>query len=120
MRQLVRDCKADAVLALKDYQRTLHDEILLLFDKEFTARARLFAKLEEPAEKNSGRVERRTCLQTGYVDWFEAIDEWYGLKSVIMVEAERRFVQCASVQICKRPTVGCQHQSQHSRRWSRC
>ena len=89
MRQIVRDCKADAVLALKDNQRTLHDEMLLLFEKELTASPHLFAKYEEPAEKNSGRVEKRTCWQTDYVKWFEDIDEWYGLRSVIMVEAER-------------------------------
>ena len=89
MRQIVRDCKADAVLALKDNQKTLHDEMLLLFEKELAASPRLFAKHEEPAEKNSGRVEKRTCWQTDYVGWLENIDEWYGLRSVIMVEAER-------------------------------
>lgn len=89
MRQIVRDCKADAVLALKDNQKTLHEEMLLLFEKELTARAHLFAKYEAPAEKNSGRIEKRTCWQTDYVGWFENIDEWYGLRSVIMVEAER-------------------------------
>jgi predicted transposase YbfD/YdcC len=89
MRQIVRDCKADAVLALKDNQKTLHDEMLLLFEREREASPRLFAKYEAPAEKNSGRVERRTCWQTDYVGWFEDIDEWYGLRSVIMVEAER-------------------------------
>jgi predicted transposase YbfD/YdcC len=89
MRQIVRDCKADAVLALKDNQKTLHDEMLLLFEKELTASPHLFVKYEAPAEKNSGRIEKRTCWQTDYVGWFENIDEWYGLKSVIMVEAER-------------------------------
>ena len=89
MRQIVRDCKADAVLALKDNQKTLHDEMLLLFEKELTASPHLFVKYEAPAEKNSGRIEKRTCWQTDYAGWFENIDEWYGLKSVIMVEAER-------------------------------
>ena len=89
MRQIVRDCKADAVLALKDNQKTLHDEMLLLFEKELTASPHLFVKYEAPAEKNSGRIEKRTCWQTDYAGWFENIGEWYGLKSVIMVEAER-------------------------------
>ena len=89
MRQIVKDCKAGAVLALKDNQKTLHDEMLLLFEKEREANPHLFAKYEAPAEKNSGRIEKRICWQTDYVGWFEDIDEWYGLKSVIMVEAER-------------------------------
>lgn len=90
MRQIVRDCKAEAVLALKDNQRTLHDEMLLLFEKELEVSPHLFAKYEAHMEKNSGRIEKRTCWQTDYIGWFEDIDEWYGLKSVIMVEAERR------------------------------
>ena len=63
--------------------------MLLLFEKEREASPRLFAKYEAHPEKNSGRVERRTCWQTDCVGWFEDIGEWYGLKSVIMVEAER-------------------------------
>jgi predicted transposase YbfD/YdcC len=90
MRQVVRDCRADAVLALKDNQKTFHEEMLLLFEKELVASPHLFAKYEAPAEKNSGRIEKRTCWQTDYIGWFEDIDEWYGLRSVIMVEAERR------------------------------
>ena len=89
MRQVVRDCGADAVLALKDNQKTFHEEMLLLFEKELVASPHLFAKYEAPAEKNSGRIEKRTCWQTDYIGWFEDIDEWYGLRSVIMVEAER-------------------------------
>lgn len=90
MRQVVRDCRADAVLALKDNQKTFHEEMLLLFEKELVASPHLFAKYDAPAEKNSGRIEKRTCWQTDYIGWFEDIDEWYGLRSVIMVEAERR------------------------------
>ena len=89
MRQIVRDCRADAVLALKDNQKTFHEEMLLLFEKELVASPHLFAKHEAPAEKNSGRIEKRTCWQTEYIGWFENIDEWHGLRSVIMVEAER-------------------------------
>jgi predicted transposase YbfD/YdcC len=100
MRQVVRDCRADAVLALKDNQKTFHEEMLLLFEKELVASPHLFAKYEAPAEKNSGRIEKRTCWQTDYIGWFENIDEWYGLRSVIMVEAEiiHAMCKCASVE----------------------
>lgn len=94
MRQIVRDCKADSVLALKDNQKTLYDEMLLLFEKELTASPQLFAKYEAPEEKNSGRIEKRTCWQTDYVEWFESIDEWYGLRSVII----HAMCKCASLQ----------------------
>ena len=89
-----------AVLALKDSQKTFHEEMLLLFEKELVASPHLFAKYEAPAEKNSGRIEKRTCWQTDYIGWFENIDEWYGLRSVIMVEAEiiHAMCKCASVE----------------------
>ena len=100
MRQVVRDCRADAVLALKDNQKTLHEEMLLLFDKELKTSPHLFAKYEAPVEKSSGRIEKRTCWQTDCIGWFEDIDEWYGLRSVIMVEAEiiHAMCKCASVE----------------------
>ena len=83
-----------AVLALKDNQKTFHEEMLLLFEKELVASPHLFAKYEAPAEKNSGRIEKPTCWQTEYIRWFENIDEWYGLRSVIMVEAEVIHAMC--------------------------
>ena len=92
LRKIVVECKAEAVLALKDNQRTMHDEMLLLFDKELKASPHLFSKYETQAEKNSGRVEKRTCWQTDYVGWFADIDKWEGLRSVIMVESERSVV----------------------------
>ena len=90
-----------AVLALKDNQKTFHEEMLLLFEKELVASPHLFAKYEAPAEKNSGRIEKRTCWQTEYIGWFENIDEWYGLRSVIMVEARviHAMCKCASVKV---------------------
>ena len=68
---------------------TLHDEMLLLFEKERESSPHLFPRYDAPVEKNSGRIERLSCWQTGHVGWFEDIGEWQGLRSVIMVEAER-------------------------------
>ena len=76
---------------------TLHDEMLLLFEKERESSPHLFPRYDAPVEKNSGRIERRSCWQTGYVSWFEDIGEWPGLRSVIMVEAGNS----CNVQVCK-------------------
>lgn len=89
MGQIVRDCGADCVLALKDNQRTMHEEMRLLFERELTASPHLFARSETVVEKNSGRIERRTCWQTDRIGWFEDLGKWPGLRSVVMVEAER-------------------------------
>ena len=36
-----------------------------------------------------GRVEKRTCWQTDYLDWFQDKPKWAGLNSVCMIESER-------------------------------
>ena len=87
---------------------TLHDEMLLLFEKERESSPHLFPRYDAPVEKNSGRIERRSCWQTGHVGWFEDIGEWPGLRSVIMVEAGNS----CNVQVCKRPAINGQHQLQ--------
>ena len=74
------------MLARKDNQKTFHEEMLLLFEKALVASPHLFAKYEAPAEKNSGRIEKRTCWQTDYIGWFENIDEWYA--SSLKVDAK--------------------------------
>ena len=49
----------------------------------------MIPELLKTVEKNHGRFERRTCVQTDFVEWFAELDEWYGLMSVVMVEKER-------------------------------
>ena len=43
--QIVRECKADYVLALKDNLKTFHDEMLALFDGQMLSDASVFAKV---------------------------------------------------------------------------
>ena len=85
----VVDCKADYVFGLKGNQKNMHDEFLELFDKCQRQHPNRFATFGT-VEKNGGRYERRKCIQTDYVEWFPEIDEWKGLRSVIMVEEDRQ------------------------------
>ena len=87
-RKIYADGKAHYVLALKDNNKTFHEEMLLLFEKELEAGCRS-VKSEATVEKRHGRIERRTCYQTDCVEWFQDRGEWAGLRSVIMVVAER-------------------------------
>jgi len=87
--QIFVEKKAHYVIALKDNQKTFHQEMLLLFEKELKAGSRLFGKSATVTEKSHGRIERRTCYQTNYIGWFQDKDEWVGLQSVIMVVSER-------------------------------
>ena len=79
---------ADYVFGLKGNQKNMHDEFLELFD---TCQASFPARFVETTsvEKNGGRFEKRRCVQTDYVEWFEDLSKWRGLKSVIMVEEDR-------------------------------
>ena len=81
--------KADYVFGLKDNQKTFHDEFLELFDHAIDAYPDRFRAFES-VEKNSGRFERRKCIQTDYVEWFEDLWKWKGLKTVVLVESERK------------------------------
>ena len=83
------DGKADYVFGLKGNQKNMHDEFLELFDKCQRQHPNRFATFGT-VEKNGGRYERRKCIQTDYVEWFPEIDEWKGLRSVIMVEEDRQ------------------------------
>lgn len=85
---VVDGCGADYVLGLKGNQQNMHDEFLELFD---TCREAFPGRFGEATkvEKNGGRVERRHCVQTDYVEWFADLSKWRGLRSVIMVESER-------------------------------
>ena len=82
--------KAHYILALKDNQKTFHEEMRLLFENEMDGiNKHLFKKSRTVIEKHHGRIEKRTCYQTDYIGWFQDAKEWIGLKSVIMIVAER-------------------------------
>jgi predicted transposase YbfD/YdcC len=92
--------EADYVLSLKGNQGLLHEEVAEYFawaertnfkDVEYDYCATL--------EKDHGRIEGRRCWVTEDTDWFTEKAEWAGLRSFIMVEAEREVVgQAASVE----------------------
>ena len=89
VRKVFAERKAHYVVALKDNQKTFHDEMLLLFEKELETGRGPFRRSETVVEKHHGRIEKRTCYQTDYIGWFQDRDEWVGLRSVIMIVSER-------------------------------
>jgi hypothetical protein len=82
--QQIRDQGGDFVLALKGNPGTLHQE----------ARALLEAQNEAPGdvkvEKGHGRVETRRVWVTDRVDWIDPRSIFPGLKTLVMVESERK------------------------------
>ena len=79
---------ADYVIGLKGNQPTMLEEMSLMFDDALKANPGAFRRVAT-VEKQSGRVEERTCCQTSDIDWFADKGEWAGLRSVCRVDSKR-------------------------------
>jgi predicted transposase YbfD/YdcC len=93
------DQGADYLLAVKDNQPTLHDEV-----KEYFRAYRQGELTDErmrscaQADKGHGRLEIRRCFTTPNVTWFENASDWLGLASFAMIESERTVKGTTSVE----------------------
>ena len=92
--QTIIDRKADDVLALKENQDTLYDEVQHLFaDAEETGGADYGIGHAQTVDGGHGRVEIRRYRTISDAETLAHLDpdrEWAGLRSIGMVEAERR------------------------------
>jgi len=82
---------ADYVLALKDNQGNLFEDVQQIFAH---AQATHFAGIEhdfnQTVEKGHGRIEIRRCWTMGQVEFLLDADQWVKFTSIAMVQAERR------------------------------
>jgi predicted transposase YbfD/YdcC len=87
------DRGADYVLALKDNQPSLLEDVQWLFEQ---AESMQFQSLEQDVaqsvDKGHGRIEIRRCwtLSGSELDYLVQKPRWKGLQTVAMVESERR------------------------------
>ncbi len=85
---------ADYVLALKDNQGTMYQDVVDLFaDAQANAFADYVHDTHQTVDKGHGRLERRqywTISDPECIAYLNAKDRWPGLRSVGMVEAERK------------------------------
>lgn len=94
------DNGADYLLAVKDNQRTLHDEIreyFVAYRKGDLTDERMTSC--EQADKGHGRIEVRRCFTTPNVEWFEDAGDWKDLSSFAMIEAERTVKGKTSIEV---------------------
>jgi len=88
--QAVLDCGGDDLLAVKDNQPSLHDEIRRYLDDK----AAVIHSRFETTEGDHGRVEVRRHLVSHHVEWlitarrFPGEPRFPGLRAIAMVEAE--------------------------------
>ena len=90
--QLV-DQQADYVVSLKGNQGNLHKDIKDYF---YWAEKSGFKEIAydycESVEKGHGRIEVRRCWVTEDIAWLAGKEKWAGLRSIVMVEAEREVI----------------------------
>lgn len=89
--KVIRDGKADYMLALKGNQESLADEVENYFDQ---ADAIDLEGVDCDAigsrENGHGRIEKREIYVTEDIDWLPQKEEWQDLKSIILVKSERQ------------------------------
>jgi len=87
--------KADYVLALKGNQGQLHEDVQEWFAwAQQTAFKQMPHSFWQTTNKAHGRIEIRRCWALSDPQAFEVIrhhDGWAGLRSIVMVQRERRF-----------------------------
>jgi predicted transposase YbfD/YdcC len=84
--------QADYVMPVKENQPRLLDSLQLLFDDPKEMRW-VACDHDRTVDKGHGRIEIRECWTTSdaeYLDHIDTLAEWKGLRSIAMVQAERR------------------------------
>lgn len=90
---------ADYVLALKGNQGNLHQDVEELFT---SAREQNFKNIEyqfhTTVEKGHGRMETRSYWTMGNTEYLVGAENWAKLRSIGMVESQRKINGCISVE----------------------
>ena len=92
--------KADYVLPVKDNQGKLHETLRGLFDDPAEMRW-VSCDYHKTIDKGHGRVEIRECWATSgpeYLRYIASLADWPGLRSVAVVQAERRTGEHSTVE----------------------
>lgn len=89
--QLIVQREGDYVLALKDNQGNLFEDVQQIFAQ---AQASGFAGIEhdfdQTVDKGHGRIEIRCCWTMGQVEFLMNAEKWAKFTSIAMVQSERR------------------------------
>lgn len=75
----------DYLLALKENQKALYDDVKLYFSNETKNDLLIW----EESDKGHGRLEHRICYTTDKIKWLQQDHDWPGLESIAMVVSTR-------------------------------
>lgn len=79
----IKQKEADYILAVKDNQKHLHDDIQEAFKQTKVDGSDIQTHLDH------GRIEKRTCRIITDMDWVCSQEDWQGLKTIIEITSER-------------------------------
>jgi predicted transposase YbfD/YdcC len=79
----IKEKEAEYILAVKDNQKHLHDDIEQAFNQGKVDPADMQTHLDH------GRIEKRTCRIITDTDWVCNQQDWQGLKTLIEITSER-------------------------------
>jgi|SRR5882672_540541 len=74
---------AEYILAVKDNQEHLHDDIKDAFKHGKTE------QIDEQSNLDHGRIEKRTCRIITDMEWICKTEDWQGLQTLIEIKSER-------------------------------
>lgn len=82
----IKERKADYVLAVKENQKNLYEDLKEYFeDEEFLEKIKKAGNYKKTIEKAHSQLEIREYYQTDKIKWLECKDKWKGLKSIGML-----------------------------------
>lgn len=81
----IKEVGAEYILAVKDNQKHLHDDIKEAFEQNPRALSCTNLNVDH------GRIEKRTCRIITDMDWICSKDQWEGLQTIIEITSERIF-----------------------------
>lgn len=85
----IRAKKAEYVIAVKENQKTLYEEVNLFFQAVASQTLPISLPSCETVDKEHGRLEVRTYLITDKIDFLSQAERWTGMQSIGCVTASR-------------------------------
>jgi predicted transposase YbfD/YdcC len=86
----ILDKKADYVLALKDNQTTLREDVeVFVAEQKANGFQDATISRDQTVDGDHGRIETRTTTVVHDAEWLRDRHDWPGLKSIVMIESVR-------------------------------
>lgn len=89
----IRSKEAHYLLAVKENQKELHQNIIQSFEKQAAN------QIHEWNDMGHGRIEKRTCELITTLDWMENIEQWQDLRTIIKISSERTIKNTGQTQL---------------------